>query len=187
MLRDPVQRTYSHWRMGKQWLDVSWCYTPSTVPGLAKTPSASWYVLDEAEWTAQVYLGVAQGILRECKSDIGWGSPKPLVFSNATLECVWKSHMGKTVGPIVMKRQEQAAKRNDQQRKDYAASMRQLSTCSEMMLKPGSAVVRSKAYHTNYARWKSGPGSSRSSSPSSSSASRRHIDDVLDFLELRRR
>ena len=188
MLRDPVQRTYSHWRMGKQWLDVSWCYTPSTVPGLAKTPSSVLApVLNEAEWTAQVDLGVAQAILRECKGDIGWGAAKPLVLKNETLECVWKSHMGSTVGPIVMKRQAEAAKRTEQQRKDYAASMRQLSTCSEMMLKPGSAVVRSKAYHTNYARWTKAFGAEQLKVVITEQLERSPdatIDDVLAFLGL---
>ena len=72
-------------------------------------------------------------------------------------------------------------------RKDYAASMRQLSTCSEMMLRPGSAVIRSSAYHTNYRRWKEAVPAEQLKVVITEQLERTPvavIDEVLDFLGL---
>ena len=58
MLRDPVQRTYSHWRMGKMWLEVSACYPQGADGVRAPTAQMANMVLDEATFPAQVH---AQG------------------------------------------------------------------------------------------------------------------------------
>ena len=63
MLRDPVQRTYSHWRMGKMWLEVSACYEPGEAPG-TRVPTAQMaaMVLDEVTFPAQVRVRVRSGL-----------------------------------------------------------------------------------------------------------------------------
>ena len=58
MLRDPVQRTYSHWRMGRMWLEVSACYQQGADGVRTPTAQMADMVLDEATFPAQVH---AQG------------------------------------------------------------------------------------------------------------------------------
>ena len=71
MLRDPVQRTYSHWRMGKMWLEVSSCYgqaADGAPAGGARAPSAEMarMVLDEGSFPAQAHVQCVRMCVRMC-------------------------------------------------------------------------------------------------------------------------
>lgn len=189
MLRDPVQRTYSHYRMGKMWLEVSACYERGEVPG-TRVPSAQMagMVLDEGTFPAQVRLGVAQAVLKECGGTLPWGKPGgPFVQSNTTVDCLRRHEMGRYVIEVWNAWQERAYARSKEDAKAYAAASRRLSICSEMMLRPGGGMIRSSKYAANLRVWKASVPAAQLKVVITEDLERspdRVVKEVLEFLGL---
>ena len=137
---------------------------------------------------AQVRLGVAQAILKECKGTLPWGKAGgPFVQSNATAACLRTSHMGQYVKGVWDAWQKQAFARSKQEATAYAAASRRLSICSEMMLRPGGGIVRSAKYAANLRVWKATVPAAQLKVVITEDLERspdRVVKEVLDFLGL---
>ena len=111
---------------------------------LGATPLGPTVCTQAATECAQVRLGVAQAILKECKGTLPWArAGGPFVQSNATVACLRTSYMGQYVVDVWNAWQKRAFARSKEEAKAYAATSHRLSVCSEMMLRPGSGIVRS--------------------------------------------
>jgi hypothetical protein len=68
--------------------------------------------------------------------------------------CLRTSYMGQYVVDVWNAWQKRAFARSKEEAKAYAATSHRLSVCSEMMLRPGSGIVRSGRYAANLRVWK---------------------------------
>ena len=119
------------------------------------TPLGPTVCTQAATECAQVRLGVAQAILKECKGTLPWArAGGPFVQSNATVACLRTSYMGQYVVDVWNAWQKRAFARSKEEAKAYAATSQRLSVCSEMMLRPGGGIVRSAKYAANLRVWK---------------------------------
>ena len=166
LLRDPVQRTYSHWRMGVQWLRASSCFVTPPVPANASAAKAEGFfaptpvpairnMREVFVFAAQARLGVLEVTLRECGADSGWGrhGGDEGELSNQTRRCVLRSHVGEVAAGLWHARQALGARRSDAERAAYVEGARRVSACSEFMLRPGAGVWRSSRYASNLQAW----------------------------------
>ena len=137
---------------------------------------------------AQVRLGVAQAILKECKGTLPWGKAGgPFVQSNATAACLRTSHMGQYVAEVWDAWQKQAFARSKQEATAYRVAWRRLSHCSETMLEPGGGIARSAKYAANLRVWKATVPAAQLKVVITEDLERspdRVVKEVLDFLGL---
>ena len=166
LLRDPVQRTYSHWRAGVAWLRESSCYVTPPVPANASAAHAAAFFkpqpIPEVRMMREVFsfhsqsrLGLIEVALRACGAASGWGryGGDEMELSNETKACVLAQPIGHEVAALWKTRQALAARRTASERAAYAEGMRRVSSCSEFMLRPGAGVWRSSRYASNLAAW----------------------------------
>ena len=182
LLREPVQRTYSHWRTGVSWLKASPCFriepamsnasaakaiayearaaaaagqTPTVItPGLPAPVPEIRMMREVFNFDAVARLGVMEVSLRECGAASGWGKEGgAITLTNRSKACILESHMAETVAGLWHARQALAAKRSAPEAAAYVEGMRRVSVCSEFMLRSGAGVWRSSRYAENLKQW----------------------------------
>ena len=96
MLRDPVQRAYSHWRMGHNFLTASRCYREiDDLGGVRRVPGTRVLdVVDELTFPGAREIVDARGGADGVQRVVGWGKVGGAVnISDATNECLQRHHM----------------------------------------------------------------------------------------------
>jgi len=155
LLRDPIQRTYSHWRAGVDWLKDSSCFVAPAMPANASLARATGFFKPQPlpeirmmrevfSFDAQARLGLVEVALRECGASLGWGQygGDEVTLSNETKACILSTSLGEDVAALFRTRQALAGRRTDAERDAYAEGMRRVSACSQYMLVPGAGVWR---------------------------------------------
>ena len=156
MLRDPVQRAYSHWRMGHNFLTASRCYREiDDLGGVRRVPGTRVLdVVDELTFPAHARLSMLEVALMACNASVGWGKVGGAVnISDATNECLQRHHMKHFLARVWNARQSWGRHRTAEQAEGYVVSMRTASFCSDKMLDPGATVMRSLTYATTLRKW----------------------------------
>ena len=153
---DPVQRAYSHWRMGHNFLTASRCYREiDDLGGVRRVPGPRVLdVVDELTFPAHARLSMLEVALMACNASIGWGKVGGAVnISDATNECLQRHHMKHFLARVWNARQSWGRHRTAEQAEGYVVSMRTASFCSDKMLDPGATVMRSLTYATTLRKW----------------------------------
>ena len=160
MLRDPVQRTYSHFRMGTEWLRASkMCFTKEKDGRMAPVPVIRTLLANATSFAWQARLGIAEHALRTCKHvGMGWaakevGDIKVRALTDEQKACILKQPAGETVHAIVHAWHTANANHSDELLKYLNEGEKAINHCSELMLRPGAGVTRSYKYAENVGNW----------------------------------
>ncbi|KAL1511240.1 hypothetical protein AB1Y20_006049 [Prymnesium parvum] len=158
MLRDPVQRTYSHFRMGVSWLKASKVCFSGEKGKRAPVPSIRLLLPNVTSFAWQARASVADTTLRRCgHAGLGWAM-KSKPFTTAPIEdnvksCILASPAGDAIHGIIQAWMKASEARTETEMEILNAGEKAINHCSELMLRPGAGVLRSVKYADNLAGW----------------------------------